>query len=312
VVIGLTALGIGRGDAQSWPQRPVKLIVTLGSGSGVDLGMRMLAERVSKRWGQPVVIENRPGGDALVAVHAFLGADDDHVLLATPPASLISHPYGSLPMQYKPSDIVPIVRGWSVFVGVAVGSTSPANSLADYVSMVKANPGKYNWAGTTGTLDFLVAGWLKKHNLEMARVPYRNPQDSANDLAADRVHFVAASIATLRPQLEAGKIKLIAMTNDNRVPPYPDVQTTKEAGFPELSLEGAVGLFGPRSMAADVREKIATDVMESVSDPGFKERLLLTGQVANPGSQKVFAASIEEERSRLDAVAKQLGITPTQ
>src|SRR5262250_1107559 len=166
--------------AQTWPQRPVKFVVTLGPGSGVDFGTRLLGDRLSKRWGQPVVIENRPGGDAVVAITAVISANDDHVLLASPTSALTAHPYVLQQMPYKDSDLLPIARGWNVVIVIAVPAAMEAKSLQELVAMTRANPGKLNWAGTTGAIDFLFAGFLKKNNLEMARVPYRNPQDAAN------------------------------------------------------------------------------------------------------------------------------------
>ena len=189
--------------AQTWPQRPVKFIVTLGAGSGVDIGMRLLADRLPKLWNQPVVVENRPGGDALVAVSAFIGAHDDHVLLATPTSALTAHPYVLQSMPYKESDLLPIARGWNVIIVIAVPSSLEVGSMKDLVEMTRAQPGKLNWAGTTGAIDFLFAGFLKKYNLDMARVPYRNPQEANNDLALGRIQVAEASLATLRPQLEA-------------------------------------------------------------------------------------------------------------
>src|SRR6059036_742540 len=96
--------------AQTWPQRTVKFIVTLGPGSGVDIGTRLIADRLARRWGQPVVVENRPGGDGLVAISAFVGANDDHVLLAAPSGSFTAHPFIYKHVPYKAEDIVPIAR----------------------------------------------------------------------------------------------------------------------------------------------------------------------------------------------------------
>src|SRR5262249_20427020 len=159
--------------AQTWPQRPVKFIVTLGPGSGVDFGTRLLGDRLSKRWGQPVVIENRPGGDAVVAVTAVISANDDHVLLASPTSALTAHPYMLQQMPYQDSDLLPIARGWNTIIVIAVPTSMDVKTVRDLVAMTRANPGKLNWAGTTSAIDFLFAGFLKKNNLEMARVPYR-------------------------------------------------------------------------------------------------------------------------------------------
>ena len=305
-------LGTVPAAAQNWPQRPVKFILTLGPGSGTDIGMRLLADRLLKRWNQPVVIENRPGGDGLVAISAFLGANDDHVLLGAPVSSFTAHPYVVPNLPYKQSDLAPIARGWNVIIVIAVPASLPVNSLKELVEMAKAQPGKLNWAGTTGAIDFLFAGFLKKHDLNMARVPYRNPQDAANDLATERIEICEASLATLRPQLEAGKIKLLAVTNSTRTPSHPNLPTVKEAGYPELTLDGLVGLFGPQSMPIALRERIATDVREASKDPIIADRLTLTGQMLNVGGAAEFTASIDEQRRTVAAAAKDLGISPLQ
>ena len=196
--------------------------------------MRLFADRLTKRWNQPVVVENRPGGDGVVAITAFVTANDDHVLLGAPVSSFTAHPYVVPNLPYKPNDLAPVVRGWNVIIVIAVPASLAVNSVKELVEMAKAQPGKLNWAGTTGAIDFLFAGFLKKHDLNMERVPYRNPQDAANDLATERIQVCEASLATLRPQLEAGKIKLIAVTNSARTPSHPNIPTTNEAGIPSL------------------------------------------------------------------------------
>lgn len=297
---------------QTWPQRPVKFIVTLGPGSGVDFGTRLLGDRLSKRWGQPVVIENRPGGDAIVAVTAFIGANDDHVLLASPTSALTAHPYMLQQMPYQDSDLLPIARGWNTVIVIAVPTSMEVKTMRDLVAMTRANPGKLNWAGTTGAIDFLFAGFLKKNNLDMARVPYRNPQDAANDVATGRIQVTEASLATLRPQLQAGKIKMLASTNSVRPPTHPDVPTVNEAGYPELTLDGLVGFFGPQGMSLALRERIAADMREIVQETDFVEKLSVTGQIANAGGPAEFAAAMQEQRERLAVAAKELGLKTAQ
>jgi tripartite-type tricarboxylate transporter receptor subunit TctC len=308
----LLVLPIAASTAEPWPQRPVKFIVTLGPGSGVDFGARLLADRLTKRWGQPVVIENRPGGDAVVAVNAVLSANDDHVLLASPTSALTAHPYVLDKMPYAVGDLLPIARGWNTVIVIAVPTPLEVASLQDLVAMTRAKPGKLNWAGTTGAIDFLFAGFLKKNNLDMARVPYRNPQDAANDIATQRIQVTEASLATLRPQLQAGTIKLLAATNSVRPPSHPEVPTVKEAGFPELTLDGLVGFFGPQGMPQALRERIAADIAEVVMQPDFGERLSLTGQIANAGGPTEFEAAIQDQRNRLAVAAKELGLKVAQ
>jgi tripartite-type tricarboxylate transporter receptor subunit TctC len=295
--------------ASDWPTRPVKFLLTLGAGSGSDIGARLFADRLSKRWGQPVVVENRPGGDGLVAINAFVTARDDHLLLFAPSSSFIAHPYlhGNLP--YKPSDLVPITRVSNTLVAIAVPIGMKISSLKELVALIHSEPGKLNWAGVTGALDFMFAGWLNSEGLTMNKVPYRNPVDAANDLAEERVQVYEASLAIVRPQLESGKIKLLAVTNTERAPTEPDIPTVSEAGYPALTLDGLVGLFGPSGMPLDLRKRITSD-FRAVADATIEDRLTTTGQLMNIGGPDEFAKSIDEQRTKITAYAKALGINP--
>jgi tripartite-type tricarboxylate transporter receptor subunit TctC len=241
--------------AQTWPQRPVKFLVTLGPGSGIDIGTRLLADQLSKRWGQPVVVENRPGGDGIVAISAMVAAHDDHVLLASPTSSFTAHPFVYKNVPYKPEDLQPIARVSNTIIVIAVPADLPVRSLAELVALARAQPGKLNWAGTTGAIDFLVAAFLRKAGLSLSKVPYRNQVEAANDLAAGRIQFNETAYAIVRPQLQAGKVKLLAVTNSVRAPVLPDVPTVTEAGYPDLALDGLVGFFGPPEMPLPHRRR---------------------------------------------------------
>src|SRR2546430_1531948 len=142
-------LSVAPAAAQNWPQRPVKFLVTLGAGAGVDIGTRLLADRLSARWGQPVVVENRPGGDGIVAITSFLSARDDHILLAAPTSSFTAHPYLHDNLPYKPADLLPIVRVSNTLITISVPVSLNIATFADLIAMARAQPGKLNWAGTT-------------------------------------------------------------------------------------------------------------------------------------------------------------------
>src|SRR6201993_4989542 len=297
--------------AQTWPQRPVKFIVTLGPGSGVDIGTRLIADRLTRRWGQPVIVENRPGGDGLVAISAFVGANDDHVLLAAPSGSFTAHPFIYKNLPYKATDIVPIARISNTIVVMAVPASLEVKSVAELVAMARAQPGTLNWAGTTGSNEFLFAAFLKNAGLSMSKVPYRNLVEAANDLAIGRIQVNVTAFPIVRPQLEAGKVKLLAVTNTARTAVVPDVPTVTEAGYPDLALDGLVGFFGPPTMPERLRNGIAADVRETI-DAVVEERLNLTGQIPNFGGPADFDADIAHQRARIAGAAKYLGIVPTQ
>src|SRR4029077_5122840 len=170
-----------------WPTRPVRFILTLGAGSGSDIGARLLADRLTQRWGQPGIVENRPGGDGLVAINAFVGAHDDHVLLFAPSSSFTAHPFLHANLPYQPSDLVRTTRVSNTIITISVPASLNVGSLKELAALARAEPGKLNWAGVTGALDFIFAGWLKQEGLNVNKVPYRNPVDAANDLAEGRV-----------------------------------------------------------------------------------------------------------------------------
>jgi len=289
----------------------VHLILTLGVGSGTDIGARLFSDRLARRWGQPVIVDNRPGGDAIVAINAFVSAHDDHVLLFSPSSAFTAHPYLHDNLPYKPSDLVPITRVSNTIIAISVPIDLKPETLRDLAALARATPGKLNWAGVTGANEFLFAGWLKQEGLSMTEVPYRNPVDAANDLAEGRVQVYHAALAIVRPQLAAGKIKVLAVTNSVHAPSNPNVPTVQEAGYPSLTTDGLVGLFGPPGMPVALREKITAD-FRAVADASIDDKLAATGQLMNIGGPDDFARSIDEQRARLAGFAKQLGIKPLQ
>jgi tripartite-type tricarboxylate transporter receptor subunit TctC len=274
---------------QTWPTRPVKFILTLGPGSGADIGARLLADRLGQRWGQPVVVENRPGGDGIVAINSFVGARDDHQLLFSPTSSFTAHPFLHDHLPYKPADLLPIARVSNTIISISVPASLNVNSMKELMALARAQPGKLNWAGVTGALD------------------YKNPVDAANDLAEGRVQVYESALAIIRPQLQTGKVKVLCVTNTERAPTFPDLPTVEQAGQPALTIDGLVGLFGPTGMPLDLRQHIAADI-RAVTDDTIKQRLATTRQLLNVGGPDEFAKSIDEQRAQVAAFAKELGI----
>jgi tripartite-type tricarboxylate transporter receptor subunit TctC len=154
-------------------------------------------------------------------------------------------------------------------------------------------------------------GWLTLEHLQMTKVPYKNPVDAAKDLGENRVQVYVPALAIVRPQLDSGKIAMLAVTNSTRAPTRPDLPTVKEAGYPALTLDGLVGLFGPPEMPAEIRDRIAADI-RAAADDTIKERLNQTGQTPNIGGPEEFAKSIEEQRATVASMAKVLGLKPLQ
>jgi tripartite-type tricarboxylate transporter receptor subunit TctC len=296
--------------ARSWPQRPVRFILPLGPGSGSDIGARLFADRLAARWGQPVVIENRPGGDAFVAITAFIGAHDDHTLLFAPTSTFTAHSILHSKLPYDPRDLAPIARVTNTLIALSVPASLNVGTVKELVALTRARPGKLNRASITGALDLMLSGFLKGADLIIEKVPYRDPVQAVTDLAEGRIQVYTAAFAIVQSQVQAGTVKVLAMTNGQRAPTAPEIPTAAEAGYPALEFDGLVGLFGPPSMAPALRERIANDIREVATDPYIGSRLIQTGQILNPGKAAEFAAAIEEQTSRLTAIAKALDIKP--
>jgi tripartite-type tricarboxylate transporter receptor subunit TctC len=300
------------GQAQSWPQRTVKFVVPLGPASGVDIGARLFADRLSARWGQSVVVENRPGGDGMVAINAFLGAGDDHTLLFAPTSSFTAHPFLYDKLSYDARDFVPIARVSNTLIAMAVPASLNVASMQELVALIRARPGKLNWAGITGAVDLVITGFLHSANLDIVKVPYRDGVQAVNDLSEGRVQMYTAALAISRPHFQAGKVKLVAILNHERAPSVPEVPTVTELGYPALKFDGLVGLFAIKSTSADLRAKIAADIEAVGADSAIADRLLVTGQLLRPAGPDEFAAALDEQRARVAEAAKGLGLKTAQ
>jgi len=256
-----------------------------------------------------MVIENRPGGDGMVAINAFLGASDDHTLLFAPTSSFTAHPFLYDQLNYDARDFVPIARVSNTLIAMAVPASLNVPSMNDLAALIRAHPGKLNWAGITGAVDLVITGFLRSANLDIVKVPYR---EAVNDLSEGRVQMYTAALAISRPHFQAGKVKLIAILNHERAPTVPGVPTVTEQGYPALKFDGLVGVFAIRSMPAELRGKIAADIKAVGADSAMADRLLVTGQVLRPAGPDEFSAAIDEQRALVAAAAKGLGLKAAQ
>jgi tripartite-type tricarboxylate transporter receptor subunit TctC len=227
-------------------------------------------------------------------------------------SSFTAHPYFHDKLPYDPKDLIPIARITKTVVAVSVPTALGVNSLKELEAMARAKPGQLNWTTATGFTDFVFAGYLHTVGLTMAKVPYKNPVAAVTDLAENRIQVYMPAYAIVRPQVLAGKVKLLAVTNHQRAPAIPDVPTAAEAGYPSLDFDGLVGLFGPPGIPDAVRNKIAADIKTIASDPAIVAKLTATGQIVSPGNAAEFTQSIAQQKAQVAAVAKLFGNKPVQ
>jgi tripartite-type tricarboxylate transporter receptor subunit TctC len=267
----------------------------------------LLADRLPTRWGKPVVVENRPGADSLVAIQYFVGAADDHVLLLTPAGNFTVHPLQYAKLPYVPEDLAPIARVSNTILAIGVPTSLKIDTLADFVKYARANPGKLNAAVVSGITEFTFDYFVKTAGLDIAKVPYRDIVQAATDLSEGRLQVMMSSYAILQPRVQAGSVKVLAVNGHERTTIVLGAPTASESGFPALEVEGLVGLFGPRGMAKELREKIGADVAAVAGDPAIAERLAATAQVPNPGGPAELAAAVAAQREQIATIAKVLG-----
>ena len=296
-------------QAQDWPQRNVRLILPFGAGSATDSAARLLGERLSARWGKAVVVENRPGGDALVAINAFVSAADDHVLLYASSASFMAHPYTQERVPYDlERDLQPIARISHTVLSIGVPAATEFKTIADFVAGARAAPDKYNVAGAAGVPEFTLDAFVKTQNLKVTKVPYRDVVQAGRDLGESRIHFLLSSYAVVRPLLEAEKVRVLAAGGRKRSAAAPNIPAVMETGYPALLTETTSGLYGPRGMPQNLRERIAADVVAAASEPAVVQRIVASGQDMNTGGPAELSATLKQQADSVAAVAKVIGL----
>jgi tripartite-type tricarboxylate transporter receptor subunit TctC len=294
---------------QTYPTHTVRLILPFGAASATDITARLLADRLSTRWGKPVVVENRPGGDGLVALNAFLGAHDDHTLFFGPASTFLVHLYDEEKPPYDPRDVMPIAQIYVTVLAISVPMSLNVGTMDELIALARAQPGKLNAAAATGNSDFLIFGFIKSMGLQIAKVPYRDIMQAPNDLAEDRIQILSSSLAVAQPMMRAGRIKVLLVTSKRRALGAPELPTAAEAGYPALTMETAGGLFGPPQMPPELRENIAGELRKiAEDDPIIGQRLADTGQIMTLRGPADFARSVAEQNDQLAAIAKILGL----
>jgi tripartite-type tricarboxylate transporter receptor subunit TctC len=210
-------------------------------------------------------------------------------------------------LPYDPArDVVPIAAAVDATLALAVSSTLMAENLRDIIALAKAEPGKLNWAATTGLPLYVIAALEKNAGIDITQISYRDFAPAFQDFATGRVQLIATGITLLLPQVASGRGRFLMVPNRDRSPLAPDVPTAAEAGFPDLTFNAVNGLYGGRDMPETVKAKIAADVRAVASDPAVAERLKPTGAVMRPGTTADFVAAIEEQRAKVAAVAETL------
>ena len=265
--------------AHAWPTKPVRIVVAYPPGGGIDVLGRQLADKLTPAWGQPVVVENRPGANTIVATDAVAkSAADGHTILLTTDAtfSINPHLYAKLPYDAQ-RDFTPVTMLVLLQQLLVAHPALPANTLEELIKLAKAKPGSINYASYgSGSQPHLAGEMLKnKAAIDLVHVPYKGISLAVPAVMAGEVQLTFAGIATSMPQLKAGRIKALATGGAARSPLLPEVPTFTELGYPEVETHAWFGLFLPAGSPREAVARIYEDARKILQEPDFRHKQLI-------------------------------------
>jgi tripartite-type tricarboxylate transporter receptor subunit TctC len=297
----------------AWPQRPVKWIVSQPAGAGPDILARYIAEQMSRTWGQPVVVENRPGGQNVIGAQAAArSAPDGYTFFYATTAAMVTNVFTFKTLPYDPDkDFVPVTLvGRSPFV-IAAGTGSGIKTLAEALAQAKAQPGKIAIAseGPKTFAGMLASSVAAMGGVNFNQVPYTKATDAVQDVLGGRVALICLPDAALASYIKSGQLQALAVSTAERVANLPGVPSLSET-FSGFDYSGWNGMFAPAGTPADVVARVNRDFRALLRQPEVAQRLLALGSVAEGGMEPAaFAAFMKGERERWATIVKAIGVT---
>jgi tripartite-type tricarboxylate transporter receptor subunit TctC len=300
--------------AQAWPAKPVRIVIGAPPGGTADIVARLLAEGLQKEWGQPVIVEPKPGAAGMIAMQDFLSQPADGYTLLVSVNALVTEIPHVIKVRFDPfKDVKPLAdlsRSGLVFVGNA---TLPAKNVPEVVAYVKANPGKVSYASySAGTISHTMGLELNKAaGIDLNHVPYKGSPPALQDVAGGHVALMFDGPATSIPMIKGGKIKAFAVSGSKRNPALPDVPTFAEQGYPMLNEVAWMGLWIKPGVPDDIQARIRQATLKVMSQPTVQARLADLGSDAGSGATPdELAKSLREASDKQGATLRALGIKP--
>lgn len=308
----LSLTGSAGAFAQTYPDKPVKIIVPFNPGGTSDTIMRAMSGKMAEVLGQPVIIENKAGaGGGIGAMHVKHAAPDGYTLLIAPIGTYAIVPVLNKSMQFDPNrdfDLLSIpVRTPNVMVA---SPSLPVKTFAELVAYMKANPGKVTFASSgVGTTDHLTSALMWKRTQTMGtHVAYKGGAPAVSDLIAGHVDILITNYGNISTYIKSGKVRPLAVTSRERVPELPQTPTFGESGIADFNVYGWQGIAGPRGMPAAVKEKLRNAILAALKEPNVKNMLEPLGYQIYASSSEDFARELAIETTRWTAIIQSEGI----
>jgi tripartite-type tricarboxylate transporter receptor subunit TctC len=293
---------------EAFPTKPVRIVVAYPAGGGIDVMARQIAGKLSGPWGQPVVVENKPGANTILAADAVAkAAPDGHTILFTTDAtfSINPHLYAKLPYDAQ-RDFIPVTMLVLLQQMLVAHPSLPANSLSELIALAKQKPGSINYASYGSGSQPHLAGEMLKHKagIDIVHVPYKGISLAVPAVIAGEVQLTFSGIATGMGPVKAGRIKALAIGGKSRSPLLPQVPTFAELGFPEVETHAWFGLFLPAGSPNEATTRIFQDTKKILEDPEFRQKQLIErGYEVMGSSPDEFAAYMKK-----DSESRQLAV----
>ena len=312
VTFGLTAY-TAPANAQAFPNKPVKLIVPFVAGGATDIVARLVAQKLSTAWGQPVVVENRGGAGGNIGADAVAKSPADGYTILVTSGSIVTvnpHMYAKMPFDAK-KDLAPITNLASGPQVLVVHPAVPAKNVKELVALAKSKPGQLNFgsAGIGSQVHMAAEAFVYAAGIEAQHIPYKGEAVAFTDLAGGQVQFMVGNIAGATGHIQSGRIRALGVTSAKRSPQLPDVPTVAEAGLPGFENTGWFGFMAPAGTPKAIIDKIHADTVKVLADQEVKDRLTQLGMAPVGNSPADFTKEIAVEYERWGKVVTARKIT---
>ena len=295
----------------AYPTKPVTLIVPYAPGGLPDTVARVVGQKLSDKWGQPVVVENKPGGNGVVAAQALATRPADGYTLMVTDGSMFSiNPFIYKSLPYDPQkDFTFISLTARAPLFLAVHPTMPVKDFTEFVALVKSKPGTYSYGSSgIGSIHHLTFESIKATlGIDVLHVPFKGTGQSIPALVSNQVSAVWSAMPSIGGFVKEGKLKLIAVNSQKRSSLAPDLATVAETSIPDFDFAPTIGFSGPAGIPAAIVAKVSADVAEVLRDPALKERLHVLGIDAVGGSPQDYLAQVRADTPRFEKAVKVAG-----
>ncbi len=303
----------GAASAQTWPDKPVRMLVPAPAASSLDVIVRTLGDKLKDRWGQPLVVENKPGAGGMLGMDVVAKAAPDGYTLGIGFNGPIAFgPFMYKKMPYDPArQLLPVVLTTSQPNVLAVPAANPATTVPEFVAWAKKQPGKisYGSVGNGSSSHLTMELFLSLAGVDAVHVPYNGSPPAATSLAAGDTQALFTVEPALLPLIQGKRIKLLAATSTQRMPGNKELPTLAESGYPGFEALAWNGLFAPAGTPPDVVARINADVNAVLADPAVREALSRQGLIVGGGTPAEFKAFIDGEARKWGEIIKKVGIT---